>query len=340
MWRRLWPDRPVGEAPIEHLTNGVHAATWVGDHMVALLTKHLGAGWLDRVGDPKTWNAVDDIPDEELWSALIESKEAFVAYVRLRIGKHLLARGRVESDVAQAARLLDPPVLTIGFARRFATYKRADLIFSDIERAVKLLDHPTHPVQVVYAGKAHPQDTHGQEVIRKVIAASRHPRLRTRVVFLEDYDIGVARELVAGVDVWLNNPRRPHEASGTSGQKAALNGALNASILDGWWCEGFAADPESGFAISDQIVLEDQAAQDRKDGEALYQVLEQQVVPMFYDRDSRGIPRRWVARVRHALKTLGPMFNTHRMVAEYARRYYVPCARGEAVKPVHMPVLT
>jgi starch phosphorylase len=232
------------------------------------------------------------------------------------------------SGISQAAALLSPPVLTIGFARRFATYKRADLLFSDIERAAKLLDHPARPVQVLYAGKAHPQDTHGQDVIRRVIQAARHPRLKGKVVFIEDYDIGVARELVAGVDVWLNNPRRPHEASGTSGQKAALNGALNVSILDGWWCEGFKQDPLSGFAIGDDKVLEDQAAQDKKDADSLYAVLEKEVVPAYYKRDARGVPHDWVARMKHALKTLGPLFNTHRMVAEYARRFYVPCSTG------------
>jgi starch phosphorylase len=239
-----------------------------------------------------------------------------------------LRRGARAHEIAAAARILSPPVLTIGFARRFATYKRADLIFLDLERALRILDHPTRPVQVLYAGKAHPQDSHGQDVIRKVVLASRHPRLASRVVFLEDYDIGLARELVAGVDVWLNNPRRPHEASGTSGQKAALNGALNVSVLDGWWCEGFALDPESGFAVSDSTVLEDEGAQDRRDGQALYEVLESKVVPAFYERDARGIPRAWVARMKHALASLGPVFNTHRMVSEYARRFYVPAARG------------
>jgi starch phosphorylase len=331
MWRKLWPDRSPDQAPIEHVTNGVHAGSWVGDQMRALLAKHLGGDWLDRVSDAATWAAIDRIPDEELWAAQLEAKEAFVSYVRYRMGREMLRKGSLQPEIAQAAAMLSPPVLTIGFARRFATYKRADLVFSDLERAVKLLDHPTRPVQLVYAGKAHPQDTHGQDVIRKVIQATRHPRLKKRVVFLEDYDIGVARELVAGVDVWLNNPRRPHEASGTSGQKAALNGALNVSILDGWWVEGFAADPLSGFAIGDNAVLEDQLAQDRRDADSLYEVLEKQVVATFYDRDGRGVPRAWVGRMKHALKALGPLYNTHRMVAEYARRFYVPCSRGERV---------
>jgi starch phosphorylase len=332
MWRRLWPDRPADLAPIEHLTNGVHAGTWVSDPMKVLLAKHLGEEWLDRVSDRATWAAIDRIPDEELWAAQLESKERLVSYVRFRAGRELVRKGQVPPlGISAAAQLLSAPVLTLGFARRFATYKRAELVFSDLERAVKLLDHPSRPIQIIYAGKAHPQDTHGQEVIRKVIQAARHPRLQNRVVFVEDYDIGVARELVAGVDVWLNNPRRPHEASGTSGQKAALNGALNVSILDGWWVEGYREDPLSGFAIGDATVLEDTAAQDKKDADALYEVLEKQVIPAYYERDRSGVPAKWVARMKHALKTLGPIFNTHRMVAEYARRFYVPCARGDGI---------
>ncbi|MEZ0227462.1 MAG: alpha-glucan family phosphorylase, partial [Planctomycetota bacterium] len=333
MWRRLWPERGPEEAPIEHVTNGVHAGTWVSDSMKELLARHLGDDWLDRVSDRKMWDGVDRIPDEEVWTAQLEAKEQLVSYVRYRVGRDLLNKGHhLQSGIVSAAQLLSAPVLTIGFARRFATYKRADLIFSDLERAAKLLDHPSRPIQIVYAGKAHPQDTHGQDVIRKVVQAARHSRLKNRVVFIEDYDIGVARELVAGVDVWLNNPRRPHEASGTSGQKAALNGALNVSILDGWWVEGFREDPLSGFAIGDDKVLDDQGAQDKKDADGLYDILERQVIPAYYDRDARGIPRQWVARMKHALKTLGPLFNTHRMVAEYARRFYVPSAKGEAVE--------
>jgi starch phosphorylase len=330
MWRSLWPDRTLEQIPIEYLTNGVHAGTWIGDAMRGLLERHLGKDWLDRAADPGVWAALDAIPDEELWTTQLQMKEEFVAYVRLRAARNLLHRGRLEPEMQAAAQILSPPVLTIGFARRFATYKRADLIFYDIERAARLLDHPQRPVQVVYAGKAHPQDTHGQDVIRRVVQASRHPRLKSRVVFLEDYDIGVARELVAGVDVWLNNPRRPHEASGTSGQKAALNGGINVSVLDGWWCEAWEADRDSGFAVGDDAVLEDLAAQDKKDADALYDVLEKQVVPLFYERDGRGIPRKWIARMKHALKSLGPLFNTHRMVSEYARRFYVESARGDA----------
>jgi starch phosphorylase len=329
MWRRLFPDRSVEAVPIEHVTNGIHAGTWIGDEMRALLDRRLGAGWLDRIHDPRTLDGVDAIPDEELWAVRLAMKEQLVAYARMHVAKGLVARGREAQRVLGSAQLLDAPVLTIGFARRFATYKRADLLFSDVERAVKLLDHATRPVQVIFAGKAHPQDTHGQDVIRRVVGAARHPRLRNRVVFLEDYDVGVARELVQGVDVWLNNPRRPHEASGTSGQKAALNGILNVSILDGWWCEGFAADPESGFAIGDERVEENTEAQDRRDGEALYATLEKQVVPLYYERDARGTPRKWVARVKHAIKSLGARYNTHRMVLDYARNYYVPASRGE-----------
>ena len=333
MWRKLWPEPAFAQPPIEHLTNGVHAGTWVADPMKLLLARYLGASWLDRVSDRAVWEAVDKIPDDELWAAQLESKEQLVSYVRFRVARDLVQRGKMPpSGVSTAAQLLSAPVLTIGFARRFATYKRADLLFSDLERAVKLLDHATRPVQILYAGKAHPQDTHGQAVIRKVVQAAQHPRLATRVVFVEDYDMGVARELVAGVDVWLNNPRRPHEASGTSGQKAALNGALNVSVLDGWWVEGYREDPLSGFAVGDDRVLEDQGAQDKRDADALYDVLEKQVIPCYYDRDRTGVPHEWVKRMKHALKTLGPLYNTHRMVAEYARRFYVPCARGDKVE--------
>lgn len=329
MWKGLYPGRPVEKVPIEHVTNGVHAGTWIGDSMRALLERHLGPECFDRAADPKVWANVDKIPDEELWNVQLQLKEELVGYIRLRAARNLLQRGRLQPEIVSTATMLSPPVLTIGFARRFATYKRADLVFSDIERAARLLDHPQRPVQFIYAGKAHPQDTHGQDVIRRVIQASRHARLKNRVVFLEDYDIGVARELVAGVDVWLNNPRRPHEASGTSGQKAALNGGLNVSILDGWWCEGYQADRDAGFAIGDDVELEDLVAQDKKDAESLYDVLEKQVIPLYYDRDARGVPRKWIARMKHALRSLGPLYNTHRMVAEYARRFYLPCARGE-----------
>jgi starch phosphorylase len=299
MWWRLWPDRGVEAVPIGSVTNGVHARTWLDPKLAARLA--------DADRRPDFERAVD-LPDEELWQLHGEAKRRLCA----------LAPG------------LDPDALTIGFARRFATYKRAWLLFSQPDRLGRLLFDPERRVQIVVAGKSHPQDQGGKALIREIVGFARDPRSAGHVVFLEDYDIGLARFLVQGVDVWLNNPRRPHEASGTSGMKAAMNGILNCSILDGWWPEGYT--PDTGFVIGSETVDPDEAVQDAADAEALYRVLEQSVVPLFYERDEAGLPRRWLAMMKQSIARLGTQFNTNRMVEEYVERFYLPAHRDGAAR--------
>ena len=288
MWHALWPDRPVEDVPIGHVTNGVHARTW----LAAELGEALG-------GD---WSRVRDLADEELWRIHAA-------------GKRELLRGSGEGAGG------DEDVLTIGFARRFATYKRAGLLFTDPDRLARLIADPERPVRLLLAGKAHPADDAGKELIRSVWHMARDPRFADRIVFLEDYEMTLARYLVQGVDVWLNTPRRPQEASGTSGMKAAMNGCVNCSILDGWWCEAYS--PAVGFAIGG-----DEAADDAADAAALFDVFEREVVPAYYERDERGLPVRWLELMRGSIELLGARFNTNRMVREYVETMYLPAHRA------------
>jgi glycogen phosphorylase len=295
MWHPLWPELPVDEVPITSITNGVHGRTWISDELEDLL------GYTA----PNFARALE-LTDDVIWSAHRAAKERMLAFI---------ARTR-------GADGLDPDVLTIGFARRFATYKRAGLIFSQPERLARLLSNPARPIQILLAGKAHPADEAGKDVIQRVVEFARNPAAAARVVFLEDYEMMLARRLVQGVDVWLNTPRRPMEASGTSGMKAALNGVLNCSILDGWWAEAYT--PEVGFAIGDHDVRATEEEQDEADAEALFAVLEQQVVPTYYERDANKLPARWIEMMRHSIAELGTQFSTNRMVAEYVKRLYLP----------------
>ncbi|HSC91932.1 MAG TPA: alpha-glucan family phosphorylase [Gaiellaceae bacterium] len=307
MWGSLWPDRSVDEVPIGHITNGVHDRTWLGPELASALGS-------DADGRPR-WDAARPLADEELWRIHRERKAMLLEVARRRFERQLGGRG--------AGRIaLDPEALTIGFARRFATYKRATLLFADPARLAWFLNDPARPVQLLVAGKAHPADEGGKSLIRRLVELSRDPRFGGRVAFLEDYEMTLARALVQGVDVWLNNPRRPLEASGTSGMKAGLNGALNVSVLDGWWAEGYA--PELGWAIGTAEEHPDEAEGDAADAAALLAVLEDEVIPAFYERDQRGIPRRWVAMMRESVADVGARFNTGRMVAEYVERYYLP----------------
>jgi starch phosphorylase len=299
MWHALWPDRPVEEVPITSITNGVHQRTWISGELEELLGDT----------DPQ-FERVREVAPERLWAAHRSAKERLLDYV-------VATRG---------ARELDPDVLTIGFARRFATYKRAGLLFSDPGRLAKLLADADRPIQVLVAGKAHPADEGGKDVIQQVVDFAREPAAAGRVVFLEDYEMTLARRLVQGVDVWLNTPRRPLEASGTSGMKAALNGVLNCSILDGWWAEAYS--PAYGFAIGDHEAAPSEAAQDEADAEALFAVLEEQVLPAYYERDEAGLPQQWLALMRESIAELGPRFGTARMVAEYVERLYLPAHQG------------
>ncbi len=304
MWHGLWPEKRVDQVPITSVTNGVHQRTWISGELEVLLGDT----------DPE-FERAREVPAEDLWAAHRRGKERLLRYVATTRG----------------TRELDPDVLTIGFARRFATYKRADLLFSRPERLAQLLADSERPIQVLVAGKAHPADEAGKDLIQLVVEFARKPSAAGRVVFLEDYEMTLARRLVQGVDLWLNTPRRPHEASGTSGMKAALNGVLNCSILDGWWAEAYS--PSCGFAIGGPEVEASEAAQDEADAAALYAVLEEQVLPAFYERDEAGIPRRWIALMRESIAQLGPRFGTARMAAEYVERLYLPAHEGATRAP-------
>ena len=320
MFQRLWPDVPIDEVPITSVTNGVHAHTWVSAEMGDLLTRYITPAWYEA--GPQDWARIDDVRDDELWRAREQGRERLVAFVRARLRQSLLAQGMSASDAVWADEVLDPRILTIGFARRFATYKRADLLLSQPDRLKALLLSAERPIQIVFAGKAHPADDAGKQMIRRIVEFSRDPDVRHRFAFVEDYDIAVARTLYQGSDVWLNNPRRPEEACGTSGEKAALNGALNCSILDGWWDEMF--NGENGWAISSAETYEDLSRRDAVEAASLFDILERQVVPLFYDRFEGPVPRRWVRRIKASLRSLGPQVNAARMVRDYVEVLYEP----------------
>ncbi|MDX2024363.1 MAG: alpha-glucan family phosphorylase [Deltaproteobacteria bacterium] len=323
-WQVLWPHHREDEVPVGHITNGVHLRTWVAPAMQELFRKYLGRDWMENITNPDLWARMDEVDDAELWEVHRILRASLVRFARREVGEHR-SRVGLDPELTRAAEsALDPHALTIGFARRFATYKRGNLIFSDIDRVLRIMGDAKRPVQFVFAGKAHPADKPGQAVLREVYQSSLRPDLLGKVVFVEDYDINVARHLVQGVDVWLNNPRRPLEASGTSGQKVLLNGGLNLSILDGWWAEAW--DGENGFAIGNGRTHVSQEEQDRRDALSLYDVLENQVIPTFFDRDSDGIPRAWVRRMKRAFKTMGWRFNTDRMVKDYTTECYLPAA--------------
>ncbi len=322
MWNNVWPGITLDEVPIISITNGAHAPTWVSRDMAGLFTRYLGPRWREDPNDYALWSRIDHIPDEELWRTHERRRERLVAYARQRFRAQLAAAGAPPAEAAQADEILDPEALTIGFARRFATYKRATLLFRNPERLLRILDGKDHPVQLIFAGKAHPHDAAGKELIRKIVHFGRRPEARHSIVFLEDYDITVARYLVQGVDVWLNTPRRPMEASGTSGMKAALNGALNLSIMDGWWDEAYS--PETGWAIGRGEEYGDETYQDEVESNALYDLLEKEVVPLFFTRAANGLPRGWLRKMKTSMRVLGPQFNAMRMVREYVEEFYLP----------------
>ena len=324
MWKNMWPGVPVNEVPIQSITNGIHTRSWISDEMKMLFDRYLGPRWINNPVDQEIWERVYNIPDYELWRGHERLRERLVNFVRSRLKKQLLRRGASADELATAEQVLDPDALTIGFARRFATYKRATLIFEDLDRLTAILNNKNMPVQIIFAGKAHPKDAKGKEFIKKIIHLSRRPELRNKVVFLEDYDIRVARYLVQGVDVWLNNPRRPLEASGTSGMKAAANGCLNLSVLDGWWCEAYGAD--NGWAIGggEEYAEADAETQDLVESRMLYDLLEREVVPSFYRKGPDGISREWLKMMKNSIATIGPVFNTNRMVRDYYYEAYQP----------------
>ncbi|MSN25430.1 MAG: alpha-glucan family phosphorylase [Geobacter sp.] len=322
MWKNIWPELPEEQLPLTSITNGVHTRTWMSNHMASLLIRYLGKRWLDDPTDHNVWRRISKIPDAELWRTQQNCREKLVDFARKRLKEQLVKVGATTKEIATAEEVLDPEVLTIGFARRFATYKRGTLLLRDLDRLARILNNPEMPVQFIFAGKAHPQDQEGKELIRQIVQASHQERFRYRIVFIEDYDIEVARHLVQGVDVWLNTPLRPMEASGTSGMKVAFNGGLNMSILDGWWCEGYHGN--NGWAIGKGEVYEDIEYQNQVEVRALYDLLEKEVVPHFYDRGNDGVPRSWVATMKASMQSLCPVFSTDRMVQEYSVRSYIP----------------
>ncbi|MEH2105067.1 alpha-glucan family phosphorylase [Nostoc sp.] len=342
MWTVLYPQRSEDKVPIGYITNGVHAPTWTAPLLGDLYNEYLGEDWQNRAADPKMWAKVDDIPDEELWSRHLILKERLIAFTRYKVKKSRELRGENHELIQATERLLDPNVLTIGFARRFSPYKRGDLILRDAQRALKIFGNAQRPVQIIFAGKAHPADEEGKRIIQRLMEWCHNSGIINRVAFIEDYDIYTGQKLVQGVDVWLNNPRRPLEASGTSGQKVCFNGGLNCSVLDGWWCEGYQAGPDgkgiNGWAIGEDANTSDQELQDRIDSRSLYQLLEEEIVPLYYDQDAQGIPHRWVQMMKTSIKTNAPLFNTDRMIADYVSQVYVP-EISKSVEPILAKVL-
>jgi starch phosphorylase len=325
MWRSYWPGVPRDEIPIMHITNGVHTRTWMNPQMADLLDQYLGPAWSEADADDPLWKRIDEIPDGELWRVHVRRRERMIVVVRRLLRDQLKRRGAPPAEIKAAEEMLDSEALTIGFARRFAPYKRATLLFRNPERLAAILKHKDRPVQFIFAGKAHPADGAGKELIKEISRFCAMPEFRRRIVFLENYDLGLARVLVQGVDVWLNNPLRLHEASGTSGMKVISNGGLNVSSLDGWWPEAF--NGENGWAIGEGRSYDDLAYQDHVESESLYNLLEREIVPMFYERTADDLPREWIRRVKASMRTLGPVFNTNRMLREYAERMYVPALR-------------
>jgi len=326
MWQRLWPGVPVDEVPIGHITNGVHFRSWISQEMNQLYDRYLGPSWREEPANSDVWRRVYSIPAEELWRTHERRRERLVSWAREHVRAQRIRLGASQQQIEAAGEVLDPDALTIGFARRFATYKRATLLLRDFDRLVRILSDPARPVQLIFAGKAHPRDQTGKELIREIVNLSRQKELGRRIVFLEDYDMAVARYLVQGVDVWLNNPLRPLEASGTSGMKAAANGVLNLSTLDGWWDEvwSFPAPPEGiGWAIGKGETYDDRNYQDQVEAGALYDLLEREVIPTFYDRGPDRIPRKWVARMKASIASLCHYVNTHRMVSDYTTKFYL-----------------
>jgi glycogen phosphorylase len=326
MWTGLYPGSPEERVPIGHITNGIHVPSWLASPMHKVFDRHLGPDWPRRCAEASCWEAIESVDDGELWETHQALKARLVSFARRRAATSAERRGESPEFVAQIRQSLSLDALTIGFARRFATYKRASLVLQDIERIVSLVNDPRKPIQLVFAGKAHPLDRPGKAILQEISRLMRDARFAGKVLFVEDYDINVGRHLVQGVDVWLNTPRRPLEASGTSGQKVVLNGGLNLSILDGWWAEAY--DGLNGFAIGLGETHTSIDVHDARDGEALRSVLEEEVVPLYYDRDRDGLPRKWIARMKRGIRTLGWRFSADRMVTDYVLKSYVPAAGG------------
>ncbi|HYO15947.1 MAG TPA: alpha-glucan family phosphorylase [Thermoanaerobaculia bacterium] len=322
MWQHLYPGKTEEEVPIGHITNGIHVRTWLAADMHGLLVQHLGPRWLEKISRPDLWSKIDSLPDAELWEVHQVLKARLLAFARRRLADRRQRLGFPEPEREP----LDPDALTLGFARRFATYKRADLLFQDLDRLARLVNDPKRPLQIVYSGKAHPRDTGGKALAQRVATLEKDPRFAGKIVFIENYSMHVGRQLVQGVDAWLNTPRRPLEACGTSGQKCILNGVLNVSIPDGWWAEAY--DGGNGFSIGSGEVHSNPDVQDERDAEALFATLEGEVIPLYYDRGAQNIPRGWIARVKRAIRTLAWRYNADRMVMDYVEQCYLPASGG------------
>jgi len=326
MWTGLYPGKPEDDVPIGHITNGVHVPSWLAPQMFRLYDRHLGKGWHEHSSEASIWEGIEDVDDGELWETHLNLKSRLLQFVRRRLVEQAERRGEPQAVLQHLERILSPDALTIGFARRFATYKRAGLILADIESLASMVTNPKRPVQFVFAGKAHPHDEPGKRMLQQIAKLMRNSRFADNFVFVEDYDINVGRHLVQGVDVWLNNPRRPLEASGTSGQKVVLNGGLNLSVLDGWWAEAY--DGQNGFAIGMGRTHSNMTVHDAQDAEALQRTLRDEVIPLYYQRDNDGLPRGWIKRMKRTIRTLGWRFNADRMVMDYTTKCYVPAAGG------------
>ncbi|MGA2413721.1 MAG: alpha-glucan family phosphorylase [Candidatus Sulfotelmatobacter sp.] len=326
MWTGLTPGKHEDEVPIGHITNGVHVPSWLAPQMFRLYDRHLGTNWHQQSSEAKIWEGIENVDDGELWETHLSLKSQLIEFVRRRAVEQAERRFESREVLQRLGRVLGPDALTIGFARRFATYKRANLILADIESLASMVNDPKRPVQFVFAGKAHPHDEDGKRVLQQIAQLMRNSRFADKFVFVEDYDINVGRHFVQGVDVWLNNPRRPLEASGTSGQKVVLNGGLNLSVLDGWWAEAY--DGMNGFSIGTGRTHSDMKVHDTRDGEDLLRTLREQVIPLFYQRDRDGLPRGWIQRMKRTIRTLGWRFNADRMVMDYTTKCYIPAAGG------------
>ena len=326
MWKSLFPGKEEEAVPIGHITNGVHVPSWLAPQMCRLYDRHLGVGWQERSGSARTWEEIENVDDGELWETHLNLKSRLLDFARRRAREQAERRGESPETLRNLGKVLSPDALTIGFARRFATYKRANLILADIEKLATMVNDPNRPVQFLFAGKAHPHDEPGKRMLQQIAEMMRDSNFSNKLVFIEDYDINVGRYLVQGVDVWLNNPRRPLEASGTSGQKVVLNGGLNLSVLDGWWAEAY--DGRNGFAIGAGRTHANMDVHDSRDGADLYRVLRDELIPLFYERDRDGLPRGWIKRMKRTIRTLGWRFNADRMVMDYTLKCYVPAAGG------------
>lgn len=322
LFSELWPNIQTEEIPIDYVTNGVHTCTWLAPTLKELYNTYMRPFWQEITHEKNVWNDIDNIPDDKLWEAHMIQKQKLVRLVRKNIKEQKIRNNASLEEINEVDKLLDPNVLTIGFARRFATYKRADLIFRDIERITNILNNPNKPVQIIFAGKPHPADIQGQDLVKRIYEISNMPQFKGKVIILENYNMYISRYLISGVDIWLNNPRRPLEASGTSGEKAGLNGVLNLSILDGWWFEGY--DGQNGWAIGDETEYSNYEIQDNADSQSIYNTLENEIIPLYYDKSDMSQNKKWITHMKNSIKSVGGIYNTGRMVVDYTEQLYVP----------------